>query len=103
MCSYGSFAKYAKPPQRDPNAVEKPRGLSAYERRFGVSVHPSDVAFVEAAKNGLSDTVGDFFQREGDEKPSSVDVVCRVGGRAQTNKLVRTRSPIAANDNVSAT
>ena len=86
MCSYGSFSRNAKPPKRDPNAVEKPRGLSAYERRFGFSMETKDIQFVTYAKDGLRDSLEDCLRDNSLSKPSSINCIVRVGGRSQTNK-----------------
>ena len=94
MCSYGSFAKMggsgagllrSKGEQRK----DRPRRLSTKEKRLGVSLRKADVAFVNACKGGLVDSVGDILAHQaGDARHvTSVNVVVRSGGRSQTNRL----------------
>ena len=102
MCSYGSFAKMggsgagllrSKGEQRK----DRPRRLSTKEKRLGVSLRKADVAFVNACKGGLVDSVSDILAHQaGDERHvTSVNVVVRSGGRSQTNRLT-TALPEAA-------
>ena len=94
MCSYGSFAKTGGAGagflrDRSQQRKDRPRKLSTKERRLGVSLRKADLEFVDACKKGLVDTVGDILaHREGEaRRPTSVDVIVRNGGRAQTNRL----------------
>ena len=94
MCSYGSFAKtggagYGLLRSKSEQKKDLPRRLSTKEKRLGVSLRKADVAFVAACKSGLVDSVGDILaHEEGDARHiSSIDVVVRSGGRAQTSRL----------------
>jgi len=90
MCSYGSFAKNAGGAmnsnlrKKSEQEADRPRGLSLLEKRLGLSTREEDVAYVLTAQKGLVDSLGDILAHQaGDNRrPSSLDVVVRIGSRA---------------------
>ena len=90
MCSYGSFARNAggtmnpnlrKKADQEP---DRPRGLNLLEKRLGLSTRKEDLEFVITAQKGLVDSLGDILAHQiGDRRrPSSINVIVRVGSRA---------------------